>query len=214
MSSFTNSLETVCSADRDSWSGWTIMASHVVVNICWTTSEHWKQTLFVICHFDVTFLQSVMKTLEWFHHCSGILVTEHIKFGALEKYEMCTNVVNLEVVCCCPQCWASASAPALPKELPVFHSWSYSDIRAAAEAVMRRCHEEVGQDDLGADALLRHHSAGSHGWRGLCQVEQCHEQAEGTETEGKWKFRLNTEPIVLPPPQGICPAISWAQVLR
>ena len=55
---------------------------------------------------------------------------------------------------------------------------------------MRRCHEEVGQDDLGADALLRHHSAGSHGRRRLCQVEQCHEQAEGTETEGKLKIQV------------------------
>ena len=49
-------------------------------------------------------------------------------------------------------------------------SWCcYSDIRAAAEAVMRRCHEDE-QDDLGsAHPHLR--CLGPHGRRGLCQVE-------------------------------------------
>ena len=75
---------------------------------------------------------------------------------------------------------------------------------------MRRCHEDE-QDYL--DSAHPHvRCLGPHGRRGLCQVEQWHEQA--AETEEKLNFRLNTEPTVMPLSQGICPAISWTQVLR
>ena len=81
-------------------------------------------------------------------------------------------ILRLKVVCCSSHLnslfsfsfcyWTSYKVSS-------FRSWCYSDIRAAAEAVMRRCHEDE-QDDLGsAHPHLR--CLGPHGRRGLCQVE-------------------------------------------
>ena len=78
MSSFSNCLETVWSADRNTWSGPAIMACHVLANNSCATSEHSEWKLFW-CHlfFIVDYQNLRMVTSVFWIHCSvSVSVTE------------------------------------------------------------------------------------------------------------------------------------------